>query len=405
MWDLLLTRARVATMDGAAAYGLIEDGAVAVEGERIAWAGSRRDLPAGASARREIDCGDGCITPGLVDPHTHAVYGGNRAAEFEQRLRGATYEEIAGRGGGILSTVRATRAAGEDALLAAATPRLERLRAEGVTTVEIKSGYGLDRDAELAMLRAARALGEQLGITVRTTYLGAHAVPPEFAGRTDDYVAFVCDEMLPLVARERLADAVDAFCERIAFSPEQTARVFGAAARLGLPVKLHADQLTDGGGAALAARYGALSADHLEHTSRQGVEALAAAGTVATLLPGAYYFLRETKLPPIDDLRACGVPIALATDCNPGTSPATSLLLMANMACVLFRLTPEEALAGITRNAARALGMAADAGTIVAGKYADLVLWDVEHPAELAYAIGTNPANTIVRHGEVRPSP
>jgi imidazolonepropionase len=405
MWDLLLTRARVATMDGAAAYGLIEDGAVAVEGERIAWAGSRRDLPAGASARREIDCGDGCITPGLVDPHTHAVYGGNRAAEFEQRLRGATYEEIAGRGGGILSTVRATRAAGEDALLAAATPRLERLRAEGVTTVEIKSGYGLDRDAELAMLRAARALGEQLGITVRTTYLGAHAVPPEFAGRTDDYVAFVCDEMLPLVARERLADAVDAFCERIAFSPEQTARVFGAAARLGLPVKLHADQLTDGGGAALAARYGALSADHLEHTSRQGVEALAAAGTVATLLPGAYYFLRETKLPPIDDLRACGVPIALATDCNPGTSPATSLLLMANMACVLFRLTPEEALAGITRNAARALGMAADAGTIAAGKYADLVLWDVEHPAELAYAIGTNPANTIVRHGEVRPSP
>jgi len=405
MWDLLLTRARVATMDGAAAYGLIEDGAVAVEGERIAWAGSRRDLPAGASARREIDCGDGCITPGLVDPHTHAVYGGNRAAEFEQRLRGATYEEIAGRGGGILSTVRATRAAGEDALLAAATPRLERLRAEGVTTVEIKSGYGLDRDAELAMLRAARALGEQLGITVRTTYLGAHAVPPEFAGRTDDYVAFVCDEMLPLVARERLADAVDAFCERIAFSPEQTARVFGAAARLGLPVKLHADQLTDGGGAALAARYGALSADHLEHTSRQGVEALAAAGTVATLLPGAYYFLRETKLPPIDDLRACGVRIALATDCNPGTSPATSLLLMANMACVLFRLTPEEALAGITRNAARALGMAADAGTIVAGKYADLVLWDVEHPAELAYAIGTNPANTIVRHGEVRPSP
>jgi imidazolonepropionase len=405
MWDLLLTRARVATMDGAAAYGLIEDGAVAVEGERIAWAGSRRDLPAGASARREIDCGDGCITPGLVDPHTHAVYGGNRAAEFEQRLHGATYEEIAGRGGGILSTVRATRAAGEDALLAAATPRLERLRAEGVTTVEIKSGYGLDRDAELAMLRAARALGEQLGITVRTTYLGAHAVPPEFAGRTDDYVAFVCDEMLPLVARERLADAVDAFCERIAFSPEQTARVFGAAARLGLPVKLHADQLTDGGGAALAARYGALSADHLEHTSRQGVEALAAAGTVATLLPGAYYFLRETKLPPIDDLRACGVPIALATDCNPGTSPATSLLLMANMACVLFRLTPEEALAGITRNAARALGMAADAGTIAAGKYADLVLWDVEHPAELAYAIGTNPANTIVRHGEVRPSP
>ncbi len=400
MWDTLLTNARVATMrPGGSPYGTIERGALALAGEHIAWVGAMADLPAGACAERVVDAEGRCITPGLIDPHTHLVYAGNRANEFEQRLQGESYAAIAARGGGILSTVRATRAAGEDALVEIAARRLQRLQAEGVTTVEIKSGYGLDRDTELAMLRAARALGERSGVRVRTTYLGAHTVPPEYAGRPDDYVAFLCDEMLPLVARERLADAVDAFCERIAFSPEQTTRVFETATRLGLPVKLHADQLTDGGGAALAARFGALSADHLEHTSESGVAALAAAGTVATVLPGAYYFLRETEAPPIAALRAHGVPIALATDSNPGTSPVTSLLLILNMACTLFGLTPEEALAGVTRNAARALGLAERLGTLEAGKVADCVVWDVIHPAELAYGIGSNPAHAVYARG------
>ncbi len=385
---------------GDSPYGLIDRGAFALDGERIAFVGAMRDLPADADARAIHDGGGGaCITPGLIDPHTHLVYAGNRAREFEQRLLGATYESIAAAGGGILSTVRATREADEETLFAGAATRLKRLRSEGVTTVEIKSGYGLDRDTELAMLRAARRLGDKLDITVRTTYLGAHTVPPEFASRTDDYVTFVCDEMLPVVAREGLADAVDAFCERIAFSPEQTARVFDAAVRVGLPVKLHADQLTDSGCAALAARYGALSADHLEHTSDGGVAALAAAGTVATLLPGAYYYLRETTPPPVALLRERGVPIALATDCNPGTAPVTSLLLMLNMACTIFRLTPEEALAGVTRNAARALGMADLAGTLAVGKRGDAVVWAIDHPAELAYGIGTNPALAVYHRG------
>jgi imidazolonepropionase len=400
MWDTLLTNARLATMrsDGAP-YGTVERGALAIAGERIAWAGAMSELPRGADAERVVDVEGRCVTPGLIDPHTHIIYAGNRANEFEQRLLGESYAAIAARGGGIISTVRATRAAGEEALVDIAERRLLRLRAEGVTTVEIKSGYGLDRETELAMLRAARALGERSGVRVRTTYLGAHTVPPEFAGRADDYVAFLCDEMLPLIARERLADAVDAFCERIAFSPQQTARVFETATRLGLPVKLHADQLTDGGGAALAARFCALSADHLEHTSEAGVAALAAAGTVATLLPGAYYFLRDTTAPPVAELRKHGVPIALATDSNPGTSPITSLLLILNMACTLFRLTPEEALAGVTRNAARALGIGAETGTLEAGKLADLVVWDVEHPAELAYNVGNAPALTVYARG------
>jgi imidazolonepropionase len=403
MWDVLWTHARVARMAvGDLPYGLIDDGAIAIAGDRIAWVGASSDLPRGAEARESRDAEGRCITPGLIDPHTHIVYGGNRAAEFEQRLLGATYEEIAAQGGGILSTARATRAAGEDALFASARKRVAQLCAEGVTTVEIKSGYGLDRDTELAMLRTARRLGESLPITVRTTFLGAHTVPPEFRGRGDDYVAFLCDELLPAAAGEGLVDAVDAFCERIAFSPEQTSRVFEAAEKLGLPVKLHADQLTDGGGAALAARYHALSADHLEHTSDAGVAALAASGTVATLLPGAYYFLRETKAPPIASLRAHGVPIALATDSNPGTSPTTSLLLMLNMACTVFRLTPGEALAGVTRNAARALGLDGAVGTLAVGKKADLVVWDVEHPAELAYNIGGNPCHAVYRHGVPR---
>jgi imidazolonepropionase len=384
--------------DGAP-YGTVERGALAIAGERIAWAGAMSELPRDAEVERVVDVEGRCVTPGLIDPHTHIVYAGNRANEFEQRLLGESYAAIAARGGGIVSTVRATRAAGEETLVDIAERRLSRLRAEGVTTIEIKSGYGLDRETELAMLRAARALGERSGVRVRTTYLGAHTVPPEFAGRADDYVAFLCDEMLPLIARERLADAVDAFCERIAFSPQQTARVFETATRLGLPVKLHADQLTDGGGAALAARFGALSADHLEHTSEAGVAALAAAGTVATLLPGAYYFLRDTTAPPVAALRKHGVPIALATDSNPGTSPITSLLLILNMACTLFRLTPEEALAGVTRNAARALGIATETGTLEAGKAADLVVWDVEHPAELAYNIGDASAGAVYARG------
>jgi imidazolonepropionase len=385
--------------ESAAHYGLIDDGALAIAGGRIAWVGRTSDIPGGATAREIHDASGRCITPGLIDAHTHLVYGGNRAQEFEMRLHGATYEEIASAGGGILSTVAATRSASDDALFDAAEKRLRRLCSEGVTTVEVKSGYGLDRDTDIAMLRVARRLGQSLPCDVRTTYLGAHTVPPEFRGRPDDYITFVCDEMLPLVARERLADAVDAFCERIAFSVDQVARVFDAATKLGLSVKLHADQLSDGGGAALAARYRALSADHLEHASPAGIASLARAGTVAVVLPGAYYFLRESVAPPVEELRARGVPIAIATDCNPGTSPLLSLLLAANMACTLFRLTSAEALAGITRNAARALGAGDDRGTLTRGKRADLVVWDVDHPRELAYAIGANPALSIYKDG------
>jgi imidazolonepropionase len=397
---VLWTHARVATMEGDAPYGLIDDGAIAFSGGRIAWVGPSAELMPGADAREVFDAQGRCITPGLIDSHTHLVYGGNRANEFEMRLGGATYEEIAAAGGGIVSTVRATRAADEDSLLHSARIRLERLCSEGVTTVEIKSGYGLDRETELRMLRVARRFGETLPLSVRTSYLGAHAIPPEYSGRSEAYVDFVRAEMLPLVAREGLADAVDAFCERIAFSPAQVAKVFDTATRLGLPVKLHADQLSDGGGAALAARHHALSADHLEHTSEAGIAAMAAAGTVAVLLPGAFYFLRETMPPPIDALRTAGVPIAIATDCNPGTSPLLSVLLAVNMACTLWRLTPDEGLRGVTRNAARALGLS-DRGVLAAGRRADLVVWDVEHPRDLAYAIGANPASRIYVEGNL----
>ncbi len=385
-------------------YGAILDGAIAVRGGRIAWVGARADLPPAlrTAAVREHDAGGRWITPGLIDCHTHLVYAGSRAGEFELRLNGATYEEIARAGGGIRSTVAATRAASEAALAEASKPRLKALAAEGVTTVEIKSGYGLETGAETKMLRVARALGNALPVTVRTTFLGAHALPPEFDGRPDAYIQEVCERMLPEVARAGLVDAVDAFCERIGFSPAQTERVFEAARRLGLPVKLHAEQLSNQGGARLAARYGALSADHVEYVEEDDVVAMARAGTVAVLLPGAFYFLRETRIPPIELFRRHRVAMAVATDCNPGTSPMTSLVLALNMACTLFRLTPQEALAGATREAARALGLAHEAGTLEAGKVADFVLWNVERPGELAYGIGANPCHAVVKRGVAR---
>ncbi|HEY6942373.1 imidazolonepropionase, partial [Dokdonella sp.] len=384
-WDGLLLDARLATMQaGATPYGLIERGALGWKDGAIAFAGAQSDLPGepDALAARVESAHGALVTPGLVDCHTHLVFGGDRANEFEQRLEGVSYEDIARAGGGIASSVRATRAANEDALFAQSLPRARALLADGVTTIEVKSGYGLDLDSELRMLRVARRIGDALGIGVRTTLLSAHALPPEYAGRPDDYIALVCDAILPAAAREGLADAVDAFCEKIAFTPAQTRRVFEAARALGLRVKLHADQLSDLGGAALAAEFGALSADHLEWTGDDGVRAMAAAGSVAVLLPGAYYALRETKRPPIDVLRASGVPIAVATDLNPGTSPLLSLRLAMGMACTLFRLTPEEALRGATVNAARALGLA-DRGVLETGKRADFVVWDIERPADL----------------------
>lgn len=403
MWDHLFVEARLATLAGAAPYGTVEDAALAVEGGRIAWLGPRADLPGPAeSLARTVEPLEGrWITPGLIDCHTHLVYGGDRAREFELRLQGATYEELARAGGGIRSTVTATREAGEESLASAATRRLQALLQEGVTTIEIKSGYGLNLEAELKQLRVARRLGEDHPVTVRTTFLGAHAVPPEFEGDAEGYAGTVV-EMMPQVAASGLADAVDAFCEGIGFTPEQTAAVFQAARDRGLPVKLHADQLSDLGGAALAARFGALSADHLEYTSEAGVEAMAGAGTVAVLLPGAFYVLKETKLPPVEAFRRCGVPIALATDCNPGSAPVTSLLLMLSMGCTFFGLTPEEALAGITRNAAKALGLADTHGTLEAGKVADLCIWDIESPAELSYRVGFNPLHKALYRGTAR---
>ena len=391
--DVLYANARLATLaDG---YGIVDDGAVAVSGGRIAWVGLRAEAP---SAQRVHDCGGLWLTPGLVDCHTHVVYAGNRSDEWEARLNGATYEDIARAGGGIMSTVRATRAASEDDLFDASLPRIRALLAEGVTTLEIKSGYGLDLASEAKMLRVARRVGEQLPVDVCTTFLGAHALPPEYAGRADDYIDMLCSEMLPSLAAQGLVDAVDAFCERIGFSHDQTARVFDVARRLGLPVKLHAEQLSDQGGAALVARYGGLSADHLEWLSGGGVAAMARAGTVAVLLPGAYYFLRETRMPPLAQLRDAGVPLAVATDCNPGTSPMTSLLLAMNMACTMWRLTPLEALRGVTVNAARALGRT-DIGTLAPGQRADFALCDIARPADLAYAIGANPCRGVVRAG------
>lgn len=398
--DLLVVNANVATMAGGADCGAIHDAAVAIRGAGIDWVGERKHLPSGLRAQAELDARGGWVTPGLIDCHTHLVYAGNRAHEFEQRLHGASYEEIAREGGGILATVRATRSASEEALIGSASRRLERLREEGVTTVEIKSGYGLDLANELKMLRVARRLAVVCGVDVRTTLLAAHAVPPEYTGRSADYVALICQDMIPAAAREGLADAVDVFCERMAFSAAQTRLVFSASRRAGLPVKLHADQLSDSGGAALAAEFAALSADHLEHANDIGLTAMAAAGTVAVLLPGAFYCLREARLPPIGRLRAHDVPVAIATDCNPGTAPVTSLLLMLNMACTLFRLTPDEALAGVTHNAARALGYA-DRGRLEAGARADLALWDIAELAELAYAVGANPCTGIVRAGQM----
>lgn len=406
-WDALWINANLATMtEGAEPYGVREDTAMAVRGDRIAWIGATSELPAAPEDCADVvhNAGGRWITPGLIDCHNHLVFGGDRAGEFEMRLGGAGYEEIARASGGIVSTMRATREADDDALYEAALPRLRSLLAEGVTTLEIKSGYGLERDTELKQLRVARRLGETLPVTVRTTFLGAHALPPEYQGRQGEYVDLVADRMMPVVAESGLADAVDAFCEGIGFTPKETERVFRAARRFGLPVKLHADQLSDLGGAALAARHGALSADHLEWTSEDGIKAMAEAGTVAVLLPGAFYTLRETKMPPIEALRRHGVDIAIATDFNPGSSPVPSLLLMLNMGCTLFRLTPEEALAGVTRNAARALGLGGDRGTLEVGKRADFVLWTITRPAELAYWCGYNTCAGIVRGGVPDPA-
>ncbi|WP_066732034.1 imidazolonepropionase [Cupriavidus sp. D384] len=379
----------------------IRDGALVIEHGRIAWLGALAGLPDSYRHLDRHNAGGAWITPGLVDCHTHLVYGGQRADEFAMRLAGASYEDIARAGGGIVSTVRATREADEATLFAQAAVRLEALLAEGVTTIEIKSGYGLSLEAERKQLRVARQLGEAYGVTVHTTFLGAHALPPEYAGRADDYIDLVCNTMLPALAEEKLVDAVDAFCEGIGFSPEQTARVFEAAARHGLPVKLHAEQLSNLGGAALAARHKALSADHLEHLDEAGVMAMAQAATVAVLLPGAYYFLRDTHLPPLALLRQHGVPVAISTDHNPGTSPTTSLLLMMNMACTLFRMTVPEALAGVTTHAARALGAADRHGRLAVGRAADFALWRVASPAELAYWFGRNPCAGVVRQGKV----
>jgi imidazolonepropionase len=389
--DFVFVNGHLATMNGPS-YGAILDGAVAVTGNRISWVGPRAAWR--EQAREEHDAHGTWITPGLIDCHTHLVYAGNRAHEFELRLKGATYEEIARAGGGILSTVRATRTASEEELLHLAQKRLSRWQAEGATVIEVKSGYGLDRDTELRMLRAARRLG---GLTVKTTFLGAHALPEEYKGRADGYIDFVCSEVLAEAYKQGLVDAVDVFCERIAFTPQQTRRVFEKARALGLPVKLHADQLSDLGGAALAAEYRALSADHIEFSSEESISRMRAADTVAVLLPGAFYFLREKQLPPIGALRRHGVPIALATDHNPGSSPLSSPLLVLNLACTLFGLTPEESLAGMTRNAARALGLQASHGTLEVGKHADLAFWETAAPAELAYAFGANPCVKVFR--------
>jgi imidazolonepropionase len=381
---------------GGAPYGLIEDGAVAITDGHVVWVGPATEAPC---ARRREDLGGRLVTPGLIDCHSHIVFAGDRAREFEMRLEGASYEAIARAGGGILSTVRATRAASEAELLAGALARADALIAEGATLLEIKSGYGLDRDTELRMLRVARRVAAERPVRVRTSFLGAHAVPPEFAGDAEGYLDAIVLPTLEAAAAEGLVDAVDGFCEGIAFSPAQIARLFDRAAALGLPVKLHAEQLSNLGGAALAADHGALSADHLEWLDDTGVEAMAAAGTVSVLLPGAYYTLRETRVPPVAALRAAGVPMAVATDCNPGSSPLASLLIALNMACTLFRLTPEEALAGATWHAARALGLD-DCGAIVPGRRADLAIWDVRHPAELAYRIGWNPLAARIFAGE-----
>jgi len=401
MWDALWIDVDIATCAQAGSYGRVEDGAIGVKDGRITWIGPRGELPGPVDGLAAVlhQGEQKWVTPALIDCHTHLVHGGQRAGEFEQRLSGVSYADIARSGGGIRSTVVATRSASEADLLAAALRRLAPLIAEGVTVVEIKSGYGLDLETELKMLRVARAVGREAPVDVVTTFLGAHALPPEFEGDSDGYIDFVCDEVLPAAVEQGLVDQVDAFCESIAFSPAQVERVFEAARLFNLPVKLHAEQLSDRGGAELAARFGALSADHLEYLSANAVQSMARAGTVAVLLPGAFYMLHETQLPPVSLLRAGQVPIALATDSNPGSSPMTSLLLAMNMGCVLFGLTPVEALAGVTRNAARALGLGAERGTLEVGKVADFVIWDIEEPAELSYRLGFNPCVEVIRAG------
>ncbi len=401
-WDSLWVNVHIATMADDKGYGEIPDGAMGVRDGVIVWLGARAGLPADQPVTVTHDGGGKWLTPGLIDCHTHIVYGGNRSNEFEDRLNGVSYEEISKRGGGIVSTVKATRAASEDELFEQSSVRLARLLEEGVTTVECKSGYGLDLPTEAKILRVARRLGEQFPVRIRTTFLGAHAVPPEYAGRADDYIELVCQQLMPALAGQGLIDAVDGFCEKIGFSAAQTERVFQAAQKLNLPVKLHAEQLSDQGGAALTARYQGLSADHLEYLSDDGIAAMAGAGTVAVLLPGAFYFLRETRLPPLAALRNASVPVAIATDCNPGTSPMTSLLLAMNMACTLFKMTPLEALLGTTRHAAKALGLAQQTGQIKVGMRADFALWCVDRPADLSYAIGANPCYAVVFGGKIR---
>jgi imidazolonepropionase len=396
---MLFSNLKLTTMAQGQPYGLIEDGAVIVEDGRIAWAGARKDAPAD-KGRKTVDCGGRLLTPGLIDCHTHLVYGGNRANEFEMRLNGAAYADIAKAGGGILSTVRATREASEDDLVRSASTRLESLLAEGVTTIEIKSGYGLDVDTELKMLKVARKLGDTHFADIVTSYLGAHTFPAEYRDDHAAYVDLICGKALPAVAEAKLADAVDAFCEGIAFSVAETEKVFATARKLGLPVKLHAEQLSNLGGAKLAARYDALSVDHIEYLDEDGVAAIARSGTAAVLLPGAFYYLKEKQHPPLAALRHHKVPIAIATDLNPGSSPVHSLLATMNMACVLFGLTPEEALRGVTVNAARALGFT-DRGVIASGMKADLVLWNAERPGDLSYPLGFNPCAAVIRNGAI----
>jgi imidazolonepropionase len=403
--ETLWTHAQLATMrEDGNAYGMVNDGAVAINDGEICWLGPSADVPdwVSESAREIVDCRGQLVTPGLIDCHTHLVYGGDRVNEFEQRLKGASYEEIARAGGGIKATVNATREGTAESLYAAARSRLHSLMEEGVTTIEIKSGYGLNTDTEIKMLEVARELGDKNPVDIVTTFLGAHATPPEYAGREDEYIDYLCDETLPLIASLGLADQVDAFCERIAFSTQQVTKIFSVAQRLGLPLKLHAEQLSDSKGALRAANMGALSVDHLEYLAPEDVPVLKAHGTAAVLLPGAFYFLRETKLPPIDALREAGVPMAIASDSNPGSSPVGSLLLMLSMASRYFQLTPEECLAGVTLNAAKALGLDTQAGSLEVGKLANLVLWNITNPAELSYGIGYNPCRKVMYRGSVR---
>lgn len=402
-WDSLWINVHLVTMQEG--LGEINNAAIAVKDGKIAWLGKMENLPKAEQISTSCQIHDGqdaWLTPGLIDCHTHMVYAGNRSNEFEARLNGVAYEEIAKQGGGILSTVTATREAKQEQIYLASLPRVLSSLREGVTTLEIKSGYGLSLESEAKMLRVARQIQAQLPVRVRTTFLGAHALPSEFKGRADAYVDEVCNVMLPALAKGNLVDAVDAFCENIGFTPAQTERVFQAAQQLNLPVKLHAEQLSDQGGAALTAKYHGLSADHLEHLSQEGIDAMAANNTVAVLLPGAYYYLRETKLPPIQALRDANVPMAIATDCNPGTSPMTSMLLTMNMACTLFKLTPLEALQGATINAAKALGLQNEIGTLAVGKAADFVLWNITRPADLSYMIGVNPCVQTVFAGQIR---